>query len=134
MDRKKAVGERIKTMRLSRGMSQLDLALALHCGQSTIAMYEAGKRMPDMDTIDYLADVFNVPPYAILYDEDEMADMLGEKQDDEYWQIREEFRRNPELRTLFSLTRKASKTELKQMEAFIRAIRTSNDYDETDTP
>ena len=72
MTRKEQVAERIKTMRMSRGMSQQDLANALHCGQSTIAMYETGKRMPDAETIDYLADIFNVPAYSIMYSEDEM--------------------------------------------------------------
>lgn len=128
MDRKKQIGERIKTMRMSRNMSQLDLANALHCGQSTIAMYETGKRMPDMDTIDYLADIFNVVPYSILYGEDEI--IPKDEIDDDILQIREDMRRNPELRSLWDIQRKASKTELKQMEAFIRAIRSSNDHEE----
>ena len=132
MNKREEVGERIKAMRMSRGMSQIDLAAALHCGQSTIAMYETGKRMPDMETIDYMADVFNVPKWAILYNEDEVMPKEPTTED-EVWQIREDFRRNPELRTLWDLTRKASKTELKQMEAFIRAIRSSSDED-TDTP
>ena len=73
MSRKEDIGERIKTMRLARGMSQGDLAAALHCGQSTVAMWEGGQRQPDLDMIDYLADVFNVPPYAILFSEEEIA-------------------------------------------------------------
>ena len=56
------------------------------------------------------------------------------EEDEELWQIREDFRRNPELRTLHSLTRNATKKEVKQVEAFIRAIRSSNDYEEDDTP
>ena len=110
-------------MRMSRGMSQIDLAEALHCGQSTIAMYETGKRQPDMDTVDCLADIFNVPPYAILYSESEVESMIGSGSDDELWQMREDMRRNPELRVLFDLQRNATKAELKQMQAFIKAIR-----------
>lgn len=132
MDRKKEIGQRIRAMRMSRGMSQFDLAEALHCGQSTIAMYETGKRTPDMDTVDYLADIFNVPPYAILYSESEIEDMLGSPGDDELWQMREDMRRNPELRVLFDLQRNATASELRQMAAFIKAIRSSNEPDETD--
>ena len=80
MTRKEQIAERIKTMRMSRGMSQQDLANALHCGQSTIAMYETGKRMPDPETIDYLADIFNVPPYSIMYSEDEMISAYNSAQ------------------------------------------------------
>lgn len=76
MSRKKEIGERIKVMRMSRGMSQIDLANALHCGQSTVAMWETGKRMPDLDMVDFLADVFNTPPYAILYSENEIENII----------------------------------------------------------
>ena len=81
MTRKEQIAERIKTMRMSRGMSQQDLANALHCGQSTIAMYETGKRMPDPETIDYMADVFNIPPYSIMYGEDEIEPKYGNLKD-----------------------------------------------------
>lgn len=76
MDRRKAIAERIKTMRMSRGMSQADLAAALHCAQSTVAMYETGDRLPGLDAVDYLADIFNVPPYAIYYSEKEIYDKI----------------------------------------------------------
>lgn len=134
MDRRKSIGTRIKAMRLSRGMSQNDLADALHCGQSTVAMYETGKRMPDIDTVDMLADIFNVPPYAITYSESEIAEMIGNPADDDLMQLREDMRRNPQLRVLYDLQRKATKSELKQMEAFIKAIRSTGDDTENDDP
>ena len=81
MNRKKDIGNRIKVMRMSRGMSQLDLANALRCGQSTVAMWETGKRMPDLDMIGYLADIFNTPPYAILYSEKEIDDIINSTMD-----------------------------------------------------
>ena len=77
MSRKEEIGERIKVMRMSRCMSQMDLAKSLNCGQSTVAMYETGKRMPDLEMVDYMADVFNVPPYSILYSEKEIEDMIS---------------------------------------------------------
>lgn len=77
MSRSEKIANRIKTMRLSRGLSQNDLAIALQCAQSTIAMYETGKRTPDFDTIDNLADIFNVPPYDIIYSEDEIESMIA---------------------------------------------------------
>lgn len=58
------------------------------------------------------------------------TDGLNVDEDDEIWEIREDIRRNPELRTLFDLQRKATKSELRQMEAFIRAIRSSNDHED----
>lgn len=129
MNKREEVGERIKAMRMSRGMSQIDLAAALHCGQSTIAMYETGKRMPDMETIDYMADVFNVPKWAILYNEDEVMPKEPTTED-EVWQIREDFRRNPDLRAIFDLSRNATPEQMKQIKNIIKALRgTDEDTD-----
>ena len=58
---KNVIGQRIKTMRLSRGMTQADLAKAIGQSQASITMYETGKREPDFETLEALADVFNVP-------------------------------------------------------------------------
>ena len=62
------------------------------------------------------------------------SDDLGIVADDELMQMREDMRRNPELRTLYDLQRKATKAELKQMEAFIKAIRSTGDDTENDDP
>lgn len=62
---------RIKTMRLSRGLTQAALAEYLKCAPSTISMYERGEREPDFDSLEALADVFNVPLSALLMGEDE---------------------------------------------------------------
>lgn len=61
MASKNIIGQRIKTMRLSRGMTQADLAKAIGQSQASITMYETGKREPDFETLESLADVFNVP-------------------------------------------------------------------------
>ena len=61
MASKNLIGQRIRTMRLSRGMTQADLAKAINQSQSSITMYETGRREPDFETLEALADVFNVP-------------------------------------------------------------------------
>ena len=61
MGNKIIIGQRIKTMRLSRRMTQEDLARAIDQSQSSITMYETGRREPDFETLEALADVFNVP-------------------------------------------------------------------------
>ena len=56
----------IKTMRLSRGMSQQDLADEVGVSRSAVGMWESGVREPNLDTIEALADVFNVPLYSLV--------------------------------------------------------------------
>ena len=66
MDKKKETGMLIKTMRKSRGWTQAELAKYAGCSTSTIAMYEIGKREPDFETLEALADTFNVPMVALV--------------------------------------------------------------------
>lgn len=85
MDRDKLIGLRIKTMRQSRKMTQADLARAIDQSASSITMYETGRRRPDFETLEALADVFNVPFTSIVADEsDTVSDMMPDdpKSDD----------------------------------------------------
>lgn len=125
----KQVGELIRQHRLQKNMTQEELASAIGVTASAIGMFEAGKRRPKDQVAQALSEVFNVPKWSIYFSPEEVRE---DEDEAELWQIRENFRRNPELRTLFSLQKDATKQELKQMEAFIRAIRASNDYDGDD--
>ena len=51
---------RLKELRLQKGMTQGDLSKATKLSQSAIAMYECGKREPKIETLELLADFFNV--------------------------------------------------------------------------
>lgn len=66
MANKNVIGQRIRTMRLSRGMTQADLAKSIGQSQSSITMYETGRREPDFETLEALADVFNVPMVSFV--------------------------------------------------------------------
>ncbi len=54
------LGERLATLRREKGISQAELARLLSLGQSTIAMYERDRRMPDPLALRRLADFFGV--------------------------------------------------------------------------
>lgn len=55
------LGKRIRALRKEDGQTQQQLADALGVGKSTISMYENGQREPDYETLEGLADHFNVP-------------------------------------------------------------------------
>ena len=73
MSKREEIGLRIRTMRKSRGMTQSDLALAINQSASSITMYETGRREPDFETLEAMADTFNVPLRAII-GQDNMTD------------------------------------------------------------
>ena len=49
-----------KLLRQTRGYSQADLSEALEISRSSISMYENGNREPDFETLEKIADFFNV--------------------------------------------------------------------------
>ena len=66
MGKKAEIGKQIRVMRKSRDMTQEDLARAIGQTGSSITMYETGRRSPNYETLEALADVFNVPISSFL--------------------------------------------------------------------
>lgn len=62
------LGKNIQILRERKGLSQRELAKL--CGVSTgaIGNYEAGLRRPKFETLEALADVFNIPMGTLLGD------------------------------------------------------------------
>ena len=75
------IGNKISKLRERRGLSQVQLAEKLHMSQGSLGMYETGKRKPSLETLELIADFFNVSTDYLLgreeggekiYDIDEM--------------------------------------------------------------
>lgn len=52
--------ERLKELRRENSLTQEELSRKLHITRSRLAMYEQGKRDPDTEVLDAIADFFNV--------------------------------------------------------------------------
>ena len=55
------VGKRIQQAREERGLTQAELAARLRCTQSALSNYELGKRKPNLDLLNEIAEVLNKP-------------------------------------------------------------------------
>lgn len=53
-------GKNLKALRTNAKLTQQDLATKLKVAPSTIGMYESGKRMPDADILNKIANIFGV--------------------------------------------------------------------------
>ena len=115
------IGSRIKTMRMSRGLSRPELARRIGISVSAISMWENDARRPTFEMMDALADEFNVPLAAILNDEKQ------QQEDDELWELRETMRQNPNMRVLFRTAKKATPKQLKQAIAVLEALKASDE-------
>lgn len=56
----------LRLLRSEKNMSQQELADALKISKSSISMYEVGNREPDFETLELIADYFNVDTDYLL--------------------------------------------------------------------
>lgn len=64
-----ALGTMLRTVRLSRNLSQKAVADRLGISRSTYTYYEAGKTSPDMETLRQIAGIFSISPADFFYPE-----------------------------------------------------------------
>lgn len=65
---------RLKNLRKNMGYTQKDFAKLLNIGQTTIANYENGTRVPDISKIAEIADLFNVSIDYLYGRDDELSE------------------------------------------------------------
>lgn len=63
----------MRTMRMSRGISQSELAEEMGVSRSAVAMWENGSREPGLETLEFLADIFNVSLSALVTNQSETS-------------------------------------------------------------
>lgn len=69
------VGKMIVALRKERKMTQDDLAKRLNCSKQAISNYENNRRNPDYETLEALADIFNVPIGFLVTPEDQIKEL-----------------------------------------------------------
>ena len=112
----------LKYLRNREKLSQSELAEKLGVAKSTISMYEVGKREPDFETLEAIADLFNVDMNFLLGKD-------GSENDDHYYlndetrQIAQEAFENPELRTLFKVARDIPPERLRAHIEFMKSLK-----------
>lgn len=83
--------DRLKELRTQRGLSQRELGKRLGVTNSAISMYERGEREPDYETLEAIADLFNVnmnyllgkDDISLYYLDPELADTASRLSEDE---------------------------------------------------
>lgn len=70
--RRRAVGERIRTVRLHRELTQEQLANAVGIDRRSIHRYETARRDPALSMLVRIADALNVPLWLLVSDSIEL--------------------------------------------------------------
>lgn len=71
---------KFKELRVISGFTQKEIAQKLDCSQSTITMWETGKRQPDIETLERIADLFNVDMNFLIGTSNNTTKILNENQ------------------------------------------------------
>ena len=107
--------DKLRNLRISRGMTQMELAEGMKTTQSSITSWETGRREPDFATIKKIAEYFRVPMSALLPSE--------EIEDDGYISsLSQSIAQNPKLRLLFERTKFLSDSDLDAIITIVNAI------------
>ncbi len=114
-----------KKLRLSLGYTQAELADALGISRSRIGMYETGAREPDFETLEILADFFNVDTDYLLGRTNKTTFIPNEKYylNEDTAKAAQEIFENKELRMLFDAARDADAEDLRALHNMALALK-----------
>ncbi len=119
MDRNK-VGERIRSLRKQRELTQEELAELAGIARGSIGRYETGVVYPSQEVIVKLASIFNVTTDYLLGKESPTGE------DDEVWELREALRRDPDRHLLFKAARNVKKEDILTAVRILDALKGTN--------
>lgn len=111
-------GERLRQIRTEKGLKQIDLAKHLNVAQSTLSGWETGNFEIDNENLKKLADLFGCSIDYILCRSNNINGVSDEMED-----ILETIRRRPEMKALFSLSKKATKEDVEKTLKIIEALK-----------
>ena len=119
--------ERLKEVRLKRGLTQAQLANIIGSQSSEISKLELGKVKPTYKTALKLVHALDVS-YDYLFGRD---DLSYYSDDEDVIKCLEYARDNPDIRMLFSVAKDATKEDIETTIAIVKALK-ANTGDTTD--
>ena len=121
--------DRLKELRKKHGLTQEQLASIIGVERSSIGKYEGKSRIiPSNDVLNALADYFNVS-LDYLLDRSIVGSGSSTNEDADIWELREQLRRQPGMRYLFSAAKGVTEADLKKAVKIIEALKGDTDAD-----
>lgn len=117
--------DRLREVRLKRGLTQGQLADAVGLKFQTISRLELGREKPTYETAIKLTKALDVS-YDYLFGRDDLSYLSD---DEDVVKCLEYARDNPNIRMLFSVTKDATKEDIETAVAIIQALRGETESD-----
>lgn len=124
---------RFRSLRIRDGLTQDELAKKLEISKSAISMYENGNREPDFETLELIADYFNVdmnyllgcnvPMHTPVDTDPNNGQQEGYYIDPEVAAKAQEIYEDPELRILLDAKRDLTKEDLDAVVNIVKALK-----------
>lgn len=119
---------RLKELRKNKGISQQRLADDLNVSRSTVAMWETQGTETDNPTLIKIAEYFEVTTDYLLGIADTHTTERGELiPSDDLTEYLAELHKRPEMRMLFSVSKKASKEDVEKAVKIIEMLKGNNE-------
>lgn len=107
-------GDIIRNTRIRCGFTQIELAKAIGTSQAAITAWETGKKIPKIDSLVKMANLFHIPVSTFLSQDENSLEIDTS--------ITETLQNNPKLRTLFDKSRFLSDSDLDAVLSVVNAI------------
>ena len=72
-DIQEGIPARIRTLRLERNLSQLELANRVGVAQTAISQFETGVKTPRLETLGRIAAALGISPAVLIAEEEDVA-------------------------------------------------------------
>lgn len=111
------LGEKIKSARKAKGLTQRQLADMVSAKHNSVSDWESNKSKPDMDTVELLCGALDLTPTYLV----------GSKSDDEYADIIGKIMNEPGLLDMIDDYRNLSENDKKAICQIISSLRNGRD-------
>lgn len=120
------LSQRLDALMKKNDINQVELAEKLDVDTSTVGKWLLRKAIPRMGIYQKLSDIFGVPKSFFLEDEDYSNEDLqneGYYSDPEVAKMANDIHKDPELRILFSASKKLRKEDLQAVINIVKAMK-----------
>lgn len=125
-------GERLKQLRQQNNLTQVELAAQINLffhtnlDKTAISRMENDKQKPSIEYLENFAQFFDVS-----LDYMNGGGIMGVDTDyDEILELRQDLRENPDMKILFSMSKKAPKSDIQEAIRLLRVLKNARDGNE----
>ncbi len=115
--------ETLIRLRKQDGLTQMEAAERMGISRSALAMYETGKREPDFETLELIADFYNVNMDTLIGRSDPPQPEELVNGDPELTELLTRARDDPNIRMLFSVTKNATAEDIEKTIKIIQMLK-----------